>query len=148
MPVSYTHLDVYKRQARGQTVHPRHFQETIDALLYSSDRSENYHYPVKYVQLSWSEYYAIRILWACAPDILVEVMEARIEAMDPQALDPSDVALAALSQAPVSYTHLDVYKRQPHESSQLLCATEAPSGLAVPLAPGPPSLPAAEMGAT
>ena len=85
--------------ARGQTVHPRHFQETIDALLYSSDRSENYHYPVKYVQLSWSEYYAIRILWACAPDILVEVMEARIEAMDPQALDPSDVALAALSQA-------------------------------------------------
>jgi len=70
-PVSYTHLDVYKRQVLG--VNSTHHQAVLEPadIFAATGRS---------------------------PDGIVEVMELKPEYM-----------------ATVSYTHLDVYKRQQHD---------------------------------
>ncbi|HET6803996.1 MAG TPA: VPA1262 family protein [Frateuria sp.] len=85
--------------ARGPTVSAELFQETLDALLHCAQRGETYHYPTKYKSLTWPEYYAIRILWTCAPADLLDVLEAHIEALNAQSTVAGDVALAILSQS-------------------------------------------------
>lgn len=85
--------------ARGPTISSKVFQKTLDAWLYSAQRGETYHYPTKYKPLTWPDYYAVRILWTCAPDLLLEVLEACIDALDLQAADPNDVVLAVLGQS-------------------------------------------------
>jgi hypothetical protein len=112
--------------ARGPTVPAKLFQETIETLLSSMHRGEIYHYPVKYKQLSWSEYYAIRILWTCAPNLLVEMMEERIGMMDPQAPDPNDIILAVLSQ---SLSEISLSLMIGIEDAQLHQLLESPVGV-------------------
>ena len=72
-PVSYTHLDVYKRQSSART--PRLRQKIVKFSLTASGRS---------------------------PRVKLRFIDAKTPSLTP----PSRV------EKPVSYTHLDVYKRQ------------------------------------
>ena len=88
MTVSYTHLDVYKRQAyiyndeKGEDISITDIPEDMkdDAELYHTELIE------KICELD--------------DDLMMEYLEGEEPSID------------ALKAAPVSYTHLDVYKRQ------------------------------------
>ena len=78
VPVSYTHLDVYKRQTHAQTMVPANPQRTADSRFVAPTPT-------------------------MAP-VIVCVVDTGI---------PSAVAKNSVAAPPaVSYTHLDVYKRQ------------------------------------
>ena len=84
-PVSYTHLDVYKRQVQGEVTH---FVATFLDLTERKAAEES---------INRLAYY----------DPLTQLPNRRL------LLDRlAGVQAAARRESPVSYTHLDVYKRQ------------------------------------
>ena len=85
VPVSYTHLDVYKRQA----------QDILDC----------------YAEARKAGHDDINMdLIAGLPGDTVESFERSLR--QAIALDPENITVHTLTLKPVSYTHLDVYKRQ------------------------------------
>ena len=91
MPVSYTHLDVYKRQI-GKTA--KQYFGDVESMTYEQ-------WLKRYLELSgprdgqW-----IDASWAARFSQMLERTEARLIEQDHGTFEP------------VSYTHLDVYKRQ------------------------------------
>ncbi|MCW5297702.1 hypothetical protein DXT88_05885 [Herbaspirillum lusitanum] len=74
------------------------FRMPIERLLHSSYHPHHISHTTKYAGLSWSEYYAVKLLWLFSPNILVEIVEAKIidVPMEPQGSDA--VRLLMLSQ--------------------------------------------------
>lgn len=80
-------------------VDARLFRNTLDAMLHSPYSLEHLFHPVKYTPLTWAEYFAIKILWECAPDALLAITEAQIIYMPADENSGSDFTrLALLSQ--------------------------------------------------
>lgn len=84
--------------ARGATLPPESFQDSLDSLLRSGQRADTYYHPTKVRQLIWAEYFCIRILWTCAPDRLVTVVEAKVAVLSASNSGPDSLVLALLSQ--------------------------------------------------
>lgn len=74
------------------------FNTTIETFLYSSYRLENFCHHTKYTALTWSEYYAIKILWWYAPDKLLQIAEHQMTVISRDALDSDVMRLSLLSQ--------------------------------------------------
>lgn len=76
----------------------RLFQMPITALLHSSYRHEHLFHGTKYAALTWSESYAIKLLWWYASDALLTIAEAQAArvSIEPQGTD--GVRLSLLSQ--------------------------------------------------
>jgi hypothetical protein len=50
---------------------------SFESLLASSDRPQSFFHGVKYAALSWSEFFAVQILWHHAPDALLSMAESQ-----------------------------------------------------------------------
>ena len=105
-PVSYTHLDVYKRQIPTNSQHP---DEAWTFLRYMM-RTEN--------QLAHAAYGSVPMLKSEAASYTDGYMVQVVKSLDnsyAEGICPQTNALWAVNGEqlqPVSYTHLDVYKRQ------------------------------------
>lgn len=74
------------------------FKESTEELLHRPYRIDSLFYPIKYKILTWSEYFAIKIMWQHAPDRLLELVEMQISLL-PKEIDKSEaVRLFLLSQ--------------------------------------------------
>ena len=145
-PVSYTHLDVYKRQGQAVTLRElmdevgsdaaRYFfcsrtldsQMDFDIDLAKKQSSDN---PVYYIQYAnarihslfaqakeagvkwgdWEKTDFTKLTEECELD-LVKKMENYHMLIDGAATERAPQRIAKYAYEPVSYTHLDVYKRQ------------------------------------
>ena len=96
MTVSYTHLDVYKRQIQNR----ERFCFGLDAVLLTG-----------FAKVGKGEK-ALDI--GTGTGIIPILLEAKTEGQDFEALEiqPESAEMARRSVMPVSYTHLDGYKRQ------------------------------------
>lgn len=77
----------------------RFFREPVENLLHSSYRPHHLFHATKYSALTWSEFFAIKILWWYAPDALIAIAEAEMRGrvpLEPQR--PDMVRLSLLSQ--------------------------------------------------
>lgn len=74
------------------------FRNTVEALLHSSYRTENLFHSTKYADLTWSEYFAIKILWSHAPDCLLTIAEAQISRLQMEQEESEVMRLSLLSQ--------------------------------------------------
>ncbi|UVK99701.1 VPA1262 family protein [Pseudomonas sp. B21-048] len=74
------------------------FQKSVDHLLHSSYHPHHLFHAMKYSALTWSEYFAIKLLWRYAPNALLVIAEAQMAnvPMEPQGQDT--VRLSLLSQ--------------------------------------------------
>ena len=82
LPVSYTHLDVYKRQALGYN-RPDDIPITLSTVMQN-----------------------------IIDDKTLDASQSIIHHREVVDLLPSNIELSGFEVRPVSYTHLDVYKRQ------------------------------------
>ena len=102
-PVSYTHLDVYKRQADSQMVTMSHVGKSTVTVQASSSASNNA--SLSSLQVSPGtlspEFSADTDAYSVNVGLDVSRLTISVTTADPNA-----------SYAAVSYTHLDVYKRQ------------------------------------
>jgi len=74
------------------------FQESLDALLTKPYLPHHFFHPVKYVALTWPEYFAVKILWAHNPDALISITEAQASTILPDGRQTNTVMLSLLSQ--------------------------------------------------
>ena len=103
--VSYTHLDVYKRQAKKNSTRNSSGNVRKKQSEYASQLKEKQ--KVKFIYGVLEKQFHNAYLRAEARpgktgENLLQIMECRL-----------DNVVFRLGFAPVSYTHLDVYKRQP-----------------------------------
>lgn len=75
-----------------------YFQTSIEALLATSYQPEHFFHPVKYAALSWSEFFAIQILWHHCPDSLLSMAEAQAATVSENSSQCDAVKLSLLSQ--------------------------------------------------
>ena len=104
MPVSYTHLDVYKRQG-GNDAQINDINRVLDIPVLLS------------VELGLTKVTIKHIL---------QLGQGSVVELDALAGEPMDVLvngylIAQGEVVAVSYTHLDVYKRQPRDSAAVQC---------------------------
>ncbi|MFM0043032.1 VPA1262 family protein [Paraburkholderia sediminicola] len=76
----------------------RLFQMPITALLHSSYRHEHLFHGTKYAALTWSESYAIKLLWWYASDTLLTIAEAQVARVSIEPLGADVMRLSLLSQ--------------------------------------------------
>ncbi|MBB3323675.1 hypothetical protein FHW74_003199 [Atlantibacter sp. RC6] len=74
------------------------FRKTVEALLHSPYRTEQLFHSTKYAALTWSEYFAIKILWSHAPDCLLTIAEAQISRLQIEHEESEVMRLSLLSQ--------------------------------------------------
>ena len=74
------------------------FQKPVEALLHSSYHPHHLFHATKYAALSWSEYFAIKFLWWCAPDALLVIAEAQMASAPIEPQGPDAVRMSLLSQ--------------------------------------------------
>lgn len=102
---------------------PRRFREPIEILLHSPYSPHHFFYPTKYAALTWSEYFAIKILWRHAPDALLAIAESQMAQvpMEPQG---SDVMRLSLLSQIVSEIALSVqFDLNPTQRGRLLASS-------------------------
>jgi hypothetical protein len=80
------------------TIDFQFFKESIDDLFHSSFRVDQLLYSTKYVALTWSEFYAIKILWGYAPDDLVTIFEEQALLLPNKPDEKDTMRLSLLSQ--------------------------------------------------
>ena len=120
-PVSYTHLDVYKRQAKGNRGGDEHYAfdaPTIEQYPFIDLKAVPEHRLVMtgIYDLPWNITASAKLTLSSAPPLNEIVGWYNYDA--PNTTLPRPVALDApqtFGVKPVSYTHLDVYKRQMKE---------------------------------
>lgn len=76
-----------------------YFRESFDMLLTKFLKPHHFFYPVKYAALTWSEYFAVKILWAHDPDSLLSRIEAQAATIPLEGRQTDVVKLSLLSQA-------------------------------------------------
>ncbi len=76
----------------------RLFREPVEALLHSSYHPDHLSHATKYTALNWSEYFAIKFLWWCAPDALIAIAESQMAVVPMEPQGPDAVRLSLLSQ--------------------------------------------------
>lgn len=74
------------------------FRKPVEALLHSPYRTEHLFQSTKYAALTWSEYFAIKILWWHAPDCLLTIAETQISSLQIEHEEPEVMRLSLLSQ--------------------------------------------------
>lgn len=74
------------------------FQKSLDECLRSSSHIDHLFHPTKYAALTWSEYYAIKILWRYAPNDLLIIAQEQISSLPKDVDERSVVPLSLLSQ--------------------------------------------------
>ena len=75
-----------------------YFQTSIETLLAESYRPESFFHPVKYAALSWSEFFAVQVLWFHVPDVLLSITEAQAATVTEESRQSDAVKLSLLSQ--------------------------------------------------
>jgi hypothetical protein len=75
-----------------------YFKKSVEMLLASSHRPEGFFHPVKYAALSWSEFFAVQILWHDAPDALLSITESQTATVSEDSRRSDAVKLSLLSQ--------------------------------------------------
>jgi len=75
-----------------------YFRKSVETLLATSNRPEHFFHPVKYSALSWSEFFAVQVLWFHAPDVLVSITEAQAATVAEESRQSDAVKLSLLSQ--------------------------------------------------
>tara|TARA_R110001599_G_scaffold64023_3_gene179187 strand:+ start:831508 stop:835011 length:3504 start_codon:yes stop_codon:yes gene_type:complete len=77
----------------------RFFRIPVENLLNSSYYPHHFNHATKYATLTWSEYYAIQLLWRYASDALLTISEAQMASAPIEAQEPPNVMqLSLLSQ--------------------------------------------------
>lgn len=74
------------------------FRKSVQTLLHSSYRTEHLFHSTKYAALTWSEFFAIKILWCHAPDYLIRLAEAQISCLQFEHEESEVIRLSLLSQ--------------------------------------------------
>ena len=77
---------------------PRRFREPVEALLHSPYSPHHFFYPSKYAALTWSEFFAIKILWLHAPDALLAIAESQMTRVPVEPQGSDVMRLSLLSQ--------------------------------------------------
>ncbi len=75
-----------------------YFKDAIETLLAASHQPEHFFHPVKYAVLSWSEFFAVQILWHHAPAALLSMTEAQAATVPEDSRQSDAVKLSLLSQ--------------------------------------------------
>lgn len=99
------------------------FNTTIETFLYSSYRLEHFCHHTKYTALTWSEYYAIKILWWYAPDKLLEIAEHQMAVISRDALDTDVMRLSLLSQI-IGQISMSMHFNPTEEQRSLLISSQ------------------------
>ena len=117
IPVSYTHLDVYKRQLQGSSVRNPVIQSEYDAFL--KLRFVEHLFPDVLLALPQNmlidttlEGCPLTIFFPELDDVHSRCGFTRIKQIDAAVKNAVDYSVHINVAIPVSYTHLDVYKRQ------------------------------------
>lgn len=76
----------------------RFFRKSVEALLHSPYRTEHLFHSTKYAALTWSEYFAIKILWCYAPGYLLKIAEAQLSTLQIEHEESEVMRLSLLSQ--------------------------------------------------
>lgn len=74
------------------------FRKPVEILLQSSYHPHFFFHPTKYAALTWSEYYAIKLLWWYSPDALLAITEAQVVGVPSEPQVPDAMRLSLLSQ--------------------------------------------------
>ncbi|MDH1456093.1 VPA1262 family protein, partial [Aeromonas caviae] len=74
------------------------FRKSVEDLLHSSYRIDNMFHPTKYTALTWSEYFAVKILWKHTPDCLLKIAEVQVSSLQKQTDGTDAIRLSLLSQ--------------------------------------------------
>lgn len=74
------------------------FRESLETLLHSSYHPQHLFHGTKYIALSWSEYYATKLLWWYAPDRLCAIAEVQMGTVPIELQGTDAVQLSLLSQ--------------------------------------------------
>jgi hypothetical protein len=75
-----------------------YFLKPIETLLAASQKPEHFFHAAKYVALSWSEFFAVQILWHHAPDALLSIAEGQAATVQEDSRQSDAVKLSLLSQ--------------------------------------------------
>jgi len=75
-----------------------YFLKPIETLLAASQKPEHFFHAAKYVALSWSEFFAVQILWHHAPDALLSIAEGQAATVREDSSQSDAVKLSLLSQ--------------------------------------------------
>jgi hypothetical protein len=74
------------------------FRDPIEKLLYSAFRSDHLFHLTKYAGLTWSELFAVRLLWERSPNRLLSIAEAEMRKVPAEVQIQDGVRLSLLSQ--------------------------------------------------
>ena len=99
------------------------FNASIETFLYSSYRMEHFCHRTKYTALTWSEYYAIKLLWWYTPDRLLTIVEFQIAAISTGAQDTDTMRLSLLSQI-IGQISMSMHFNPTEEQRSLLISSQ------------------------
>lgn len=77
---------------------PHIFMESLETLLHRPLHLDSLSSPTKYATLKWSEYFAIKLLWKCAPDTLLAIVETQTKDLPKEPQNSDVVRLSLLNQ--------------------------------------------------
>jgi hypothetical protein len=86
------------RDTSFDSVQPQLFQQELESFLRGSYSYEQFRHRIKYDVLTWSDVYAVKILWESAPEKLIKLSEYCAASLDSEDHHRDAIKLSLLSQ--------------------------------------------------
>lgn len=99
-------------------IDPRYFKSSLEECLSDPVRLEQFHRMVKHKCITWAEFYAIKLLWDNAPELLIEHIESEISHLNDEFSSVDTIRLSLLGQIinEISLSHqfgnINVYQQE------------------------------------
>lgn len=95
---AFSRVSDVARDTSFDSVQPQLFQQDLESFLRGSYSHEQFRHRIKYQALTWSDVYAVKILWEAAPEKLIKLSERFAASLDKEDHHQDAVKLSLLSQ--------------------------------------------------